>query len=284
MLDPAPFTGSPPRLPSGAPLPRLIACDMDGTLLDPDGRVSERTAAALRAARARGAHVVLATGRPIRTSVPIASELGIGDTVVAYNGAAMLWRGEFKLVRELDTLAATGALARMRAFAPDASLALETADGWFLEPATGVDAVRPTGKLAHLYRGGPPLAVGPLEAFFGGGLIKLNVVHEELHPSRLAAELADLVGMWSLPFLLEVHDRQVDKSVALAWLCDELGIAPGEVAAFGDQQNDSGMLAWAGVGVAMGNAEREALEVADVLGPPNSEDGLAQVVESWLRA
>lgn len=286
MRTPAPFTGSPPPLPSGAPLPRLIACDMDGTLLTPDGAVSGRTAAALRAAQARGAHVVLATGRPLRTSVPIAAELGIGETVVAYNGAAMLWRGEFKLVRELGALAAADALARLRAFAPDASLALETAAGWFLEPAAGVDAALPAGKLAHLYRGGPPLAVGPLEGFFGGGLIKLNVVHEELHPSRLAAELAglDLVGMWSLPFLLEVHDAEVDKSMALAWLCDELGVAPGEVAAFGDQQNDSGMLAWAGVGVAMGNAEREALEVADVLGPPNSEDGLAQVVESWLRA
>lgn len=286
MRTPAPFTGSPPPLPSGVPFPRLIACDMDGTLLGPDGAVSGRTAAALRSARAHGAHVVLATGRPLRTSVPIASELGIGDTVVAYNGAAMLWRGEFKLVRELGAPAAADALTRLRAFAPDASLALETAAGWFLEPAAGVDAALPTGKLAHLYRGGPPLAVGPLEGFFGGALIKLNVVHEELHPSRLAAELAglDLVGMWSLPFLLEVHDAEVDKSVALAWLCDELGVAPGEVAAFGDQQNDSGMLAWAGVGVAMGNAEREALEAADVLGPPNSEDGLAQVVESWLRA
>lgn len=258
---------------------------MDGTLLGPDGTVSERTVSALRQATARGANVVLATGRPLRTSVPIAMELGVVDTVVAYNGAAMLWRDEFKLVRELGVGAAAEALARLRAFAPEASLGLETADGWFLEPASGVDAERPVGNVAHLYRGGPPLAVGPLERFFDQRIIKLNVVHEVLHPSRLAAELAglELTGMWSLPFLLEVQDRQVDKSLALAWVCGELGVSPAEVAAFGDQNNDRGMLAWAGVGVAMGNAEQEASEVADVLGPPNSEDGLAQVVESWLR-
>lgn len=276
-------SGAPP-LPSGAAFPRLIAIDIDGTVLGPDGKVSRRTRAALQAAGRRGCQVVLATGRPLRTAVPVAADLGIADTVVAYNGAAMLWCGEFRLVSELSAEAATAAIVRLRARFPGVTLALEAEDGWFLEPAVGVDASAPAGHVAHLFRGGPPSAVGPLEAFLGRTRIKLNAVHEQLHPSQLAAELGglDLVGMWSLPFLLEMHDKGVDKSTALAWLCRQAGIEAADVAAFGDQQNDAGMLAWAGVGVAMGNSEPEALEAADYLTASNAEDGVALVVEGWL--
>lgn len=285
MIHPEKFVGVPPKLPSGGRLPRLIAVDIDGTVLGDGKVVSERTRAALAEAHAGGTEVVIATGRPLRTAAPVSEQLGIVDTIIAYNGAALTHHGEYHLVRELNRDAALEVIARLRAAYPEATLCIERRDGWFLEPNGTFDPSEPTGNAAHVYRGGPPTGVGPLEQFMDEPIIKLNALHETLHPSELVKELGglDLVGMWSLPFLLEVHDKSVDKSTALKWLCEQHGISPTEVATFGDQQNDAGMLAWAGVGVAMGNAEPEALAVADVQTASNLDDGVALVVESWLR-
>lgn len=284
MTGPARFHGHAPLLASGR-LPRLIAVDIDGTLLGADKLVSGRTRAAVAAIQELGVHVVVATGRPLRTALPVAEQIGATRTVVAYNGAAMWHGGRFQVVKELAPDATRETLRRLRRVAPGATLALEAPDGWFLDGRAG-SAPAPGGNAAHLFRGGPPTAVGPLEGFLGSGPIKLLAVTDDAHPSQLAAGLSDLevYTTWSLPFLLEVHHREVDKRAALERLCEELGIERAEVAAFGDQHNDSGMLAWAGLGVAMGNAEAEAMAAADLLTLSNVEDGVAVVLESWLRA
>ncbi len=286
MPLPARFDGTPPPLPSGAKLPRLIAIDIDGTILGSDDVVTPRTRAALSAVKARGVKVVLATGRPLRRAMPVAQEVGATDSVIAYNGAAIWHAGRFQVLRELEVGAATEAVRRIRAAAPGATLALETASGWVLDGAAGSGPTQPLGHAAHLFRGGPPNAVGPLEGFLGDSPIKLLAVTDDEHPSQLARVLAglDLYSTWSLPFLLEVHHLLVDKSAALAEVCRLLGVSPEEVAAFGDQHNDSGMLTWAGLGVAMGNSEPEALAAADLVTASNLDDGVAMVVESWLRA
>ncbi|MFA5568280.1 MAG: Cof-type HAD-IIB family hydrolase [Trueperaceae bacterium] len=286
MPAPAHFDGTAPRLPSGLTLPRLIAIDIDGTILGPDKLVTPRTRAAIGAVRELGVKVVLATGRPLRTALPIAQEVGATDSVIAYNGAAMSHAGSFRVLGELELGAATEALRRIRTAAPSATLALETDSGWVLDGAAGGGPLEPVGNVAHLFHGGPPTAVGPLEDFIGGSRIKLLAVYDDEHPSRLARVLEglDLYSTWSLPFLLEVHHAAVDKSAALAELCRLLGVKPEEVAAFGDQHNDAGMLAWAGLGVAMGNSEPEALEAADLVTASNLADGVAMVIESWLRA
>jgi len=262
--------------------------DLDGTLLGPDKLVTPRAKAALAGLQALGVKVVIATGRPLRTAMPVAEQLAGLDTVVAYNGAAMWHRRRVQVVKELDPATAAEALARLRT-APGVLLALETASGWFVDapPGTppGAYGDAPTGSAAHLFRGGPPTASGPLERFLTAAPIKLLAVSDEVEPRRLAEGLTDLdlYTTWSLPFLLEVHHREVDKSAALAVICHELGIDAADVAAFGDQHNDSGMLAWAGVGVAMGNAEPEALATADLVTADAADDGVAAVLESWLR-
>lgn len=280
---PEPFTGQPPILPSGATLPRVIAVDIDGTLLGPEKVVTARTRAAIDAVRSLGAHVVVATGRPLRTALPVAEQIAATSTIVAYNGAAIWHAQRFQLLRALDLGVAQAAVERLRAAAPGATLALETSRGWYL------DAELPAGdpgNAAHLFRGGPPVAIGPLEGFMDGGPIKLLAVYDDAHPSALAESLNDLelYTTWSLPFLLEVHHPLVNKGAALAHLCEEWQVEPSEVAAFGDQHNDSAMLAWAGLGVAMGNSEPEALAAADLVTASNLEDGVALVLESWVRA
>ncbi len=261
----------------------MIALDIDGTLLGPDKVVTARTRAAIDAVSALGVRVVIATGRPLRTALPVAEQIAATGTIVAYNGAAMWHAQRFQLLRVLDLAVAQAAVQRLRAAAPGATLALETSRGWYL------DAELPPGEpgnAAHLFRGGPPVAIGPLEGFMDGGPIKLLAVCDDAHPSDLAVSLndLDLYTTWSLPFLLEVHHPLVNKGAALAHLCAEWQVGPSEVAAFGDQHNDSDMLAWAGLGVAMGNSEPEALAAADLVTASNLDDGVALVLESWLRA
>ena len=83
------------------------------------------------------------------------------------------------------------------------------------------------------------------------------------------------------PFTIDVLPK-VHKSDALAWLAAELGIARGEVLALGDGINDVDMLAWAGLGVAMGDGHPEALAVAGVIAPPFDEDGVAWAIEQYV--
>ncbi len=255
--------------------------DLDGTLLTDDKILSPRTLTALRRIEAAGVPVVIATGRPWRNAKVIAGQAGLDQLLIAYNGAAM-WSGTaLEVVQEIEIAAAREALLRLRAFAPDVVLALETSTGWYLDEPRGLP---PLERGAPLLRGAPPDARGPLESFLGPGSLKLLALHQRFSPTQLAERLdgLPLASTWSLPYLLEVHHEQVDKSLALARLTERLNIDPASVVAFGDQHNDRGMLAWAGLGVAMANSAPEALAVADLLTYSNEEDGVARVLESWL--
>lgn len=258
-----------------------MAVDLDGTLLADDKSLSSRSFDALRAIEAVGVPVVIATGRPWRNAKAVAERAGLDQLLIAYNGAAM-WSGSaLEVVQEIDVAAASEALRRLRAFAPDVILALETSTGWYLDEPAGLP---PLERGAPLLRGAQPDARGPLESFLGPGSLKLLALHQSFSPAQLAEPLGGLplASTWSLPYLLEVHHEQVDKSLALARLTERLSIDPASVVAFGDQHNDRGMLAWAGLGVAMANAAPEALAVADMITYSNVDDGVARVLESWL--
>jgi len=81
--------------------------------------------------------------------------------------------------------------------------------------------------------------------------------------------------------MLEISARGVTKASALAWLAESLGVEAADVVAFGDMPNDIPLLRWAGLGVAMGNAHPEAVEAADEITAPNTDDGVARVLERW---
>lgn len=230
---------------------------------------------------AAGVPVVIATGRPWRNAKAVAAEAGLDRLLIAYNGAAMWSEDALEVVQEIDSTAAREAIRRLRAFAPDLILALETSTGWFLDEP---DDLPPLERGAPLLRGAPPNARGPLESFLGPGSLKLLALHQRHSPALLAEQLSGLplASTWSLPYLLEVHHEQVDKSLALERLTERLSIDRASVVAFGDQHNDRGMLAWAGLGVAMANAAPEAMAVADLVTYSNMEDGVARVLESWL--
>lgn len=263
-------------------LPRLIALDLDGTLLTGDKRIGERSARAIRAVRDRGCEVVLCTGRPPRGVRAYAEALELPVAIV-YNGASIVdfASGAAHNLHQLDRDTALTVLARMRRAHPGVLSGMETAYGWYLEEASF------RRRRAVLDSEGlpPPDGVGPLEDFLRGTAIKLFFRHEQAGVEALSATVADLevYRTWSGAALLEVMHPAVNKRVALERFALERGLARSEVAAFGDQHNDREMLAWAGCGVAMANAAPEARAAADRIAASNDDEGVAEVLEDWLR-
>ena len=256
--------------------PRLVAIDLDGTLLTSSKEVSERSERAIRALYEQGVKVVLCTGRPPRFTKHVAEGLGISDLVIMHHGAIVydFVADEMRFHTELTKETALDVIQTMREQHDGVMVGLETTYGWFLDSA-----------LYRLRRPDPaPTGVGAVETFMQDYVTKLLFRHEAMDAPAFSQSLNgfDVHCTWSSPELLEVIAPNVNKREALKQVAAKRGLAAADVAVFGDENNDLEMLAWAGCGIAMGNASAEAKEVADRVTDTNDEDGVAKVLETWL--
>lgn len=274
MRDP---TGSIDRLKKA---PKVIATDLDGTLLRSDDTISKRTQAAIRAAQAQGVHVVMVTARPPRSVRWIADQLGMSGLAICSNGAITCDLASGAVVRN-ERLSATVALevaASLRAHAPGFAFAAEHGHRIDYEPAYPLNPA-----YIHVQ---PPI-VGALEALCSEGVTKLLIHHPELLPDEIAALATECLGDRAAvthsgaPYV-EVCAPSVSKAAALAELCLGLDCAPADVAAFGDMPNDLPMLTWAGRAIAVANAHPSVLAAVDYVTASNDEDGVAEVIEGWI--
>ncbi|HHO56781.1 MAG TPA: HAD family phosphatase, partial [Trueperaceae bacterium] len=249
------------------PRPKLIAFDLDGTLLKTDKSVSDKTIFEISRLKDLGTKVVICTGRPKRTAEPVIKKLGLTEYAIMYNGAFLY---SFKNEKEItcfgmNKLRVDQTISKVQEKFPEAMAAIETRDGWYTDP----DYYKFRKLRSEL--SSEPTGVGNLADFITGDVIKLLFRHPHKKSSELATALTglDVHGTWSFDSLLEVSGKNVTKANALRWLCNELNIAAKDVAAFGDQNNDKEMLAWAGFGVAVDNAVPEAKAVADFVTKSN---------------
>lgn len=261
--------------------PQLIALDLDGTLLGSDLKVSERTHDAVQKLKTQGVQIVLCTGRPPRYTQSLAEDLGLSETVIVYNGAS-IHNFEVGTAQHLHQLApdvAAQVVTAVRQAHPEVSALIETTKGWFIDEALYLKNISNIEKNGVL-----PDGHGDVLEFLTYGAIKVLFRHPELEAATLAQPLAELnvYTTWSSPSLLEVQHKSVNKRAALIHLCQTLNLDSSQVAAFGDQNNDIEMLTWAGYGVAMGNACDAAKQAADFTTLSNDEDGVAEVLETWL--
>ncbi|MGW0897281.1 Cof-type HAD-IIB family hydrolase [Streptomyces goshikiensis] len=276
-------TSAPQRPDGQTPAPRLIATDLDGTLLRDDKSVSPRTVAALAAAEEAGIEVFFVTGRPARWMDVVADHVHGHGLAICANGAAVvdLHAGrEFVQVRALPRDTALTVVNALRAAAPGTSFAVERTTGinyepnyppFFQDPGATVATVE---KLLHEE---PDTTAAPV--------LKLLAHHSELSPdefltlARSAAGDHASITRSSPTALLEISGIGISKASTLELCCAERGISPAEVVAFGDMPNDVEMLRWAGTSYAMGNAHPDVIAAASGRTVANNEDGVAVVIE-----
>jgi hydroxymethylpyrimidine pyrophosphatase-like HAD family hydrolase len=261
---------------------RLVASDLDGTLLRPDETISERTRQAIAAARRAGITVALVTGRPPRSLAPVAARIGVGGIAICANGA-VIWDLDAGAMLDYSPLAAEVAVRLvhgLREALPGVLFAVE------LEGGFGREAGWTEGTLL-------PAAPEALEAdaleLVTGPVTKLLLRHPTLPFAEVAARARAVVGeqavaTWAGTRVVEISASGVTKAFALQRLCRRLGVAQQEVLALGDMPNDLAMLAWAGRAVAVANAQRDVLEAADEVTASNVDDGVALVLERLVAA
>jgi Cof subfamily protein (haloacid dehalogenase superfamily) len=256
-------------------LPRLVATDLDGTLLHSDGTVSPRTREVLAELDARGVPVVFTTGRPIRWMESLWSEVGGHGLAICSNGG-IVYDVARRRVRESRAVPREVALAiaeSLRDEVPGTTFAIEHTEGW----ATEVEFPR------HPDDHGERVS-GDLAEIFRDDVVKVLAVHRDLDPEEFWRRVEERVGdvvttTWSSTFaLVEISAAGVTKASTLASLSAGLGVGPDEVIAFGDMPNDLPLLEWAGTSFAMDNAHQLVREMADHVAPGNDDDGVARVL------
>ncbi len=258
---------------------RVVALDMDGTLLRPDLTIGRRTLDAIAAADRAGIRVVVATGRGHRSAEPLLSSITTIDHGVLSNGSYVRDLRARRTLRTspITSEALAAVLAVVAARAPGSGIGWEHADGFGYDVTyRDVWAHATEWPVVPLDR--PPADVP---------LLKLLVRHPELEEPALLAALGaalppTVTAATSGGRLVEITGHGVDKATGLAWLCDRWGVAAADVVAVGDNGNDVAMLRWAGRGVAMGNAHPDAVAAADERTAPCDEDGVALVLERVL--
>ncbi len=274
---------SVPKNPTG---PRLIATDLDGTLLRDDKSVSDRTIAALAAAEEAGIEVFFVTGRPARWMDVVSAHVHGHGLAICANGAAVVdlhAGGRIIEVRPLERARALAVVHALRAAAPGTTFAVELTTGIHYEPAYPPFYLDPVATIATAEK-----LLHEEPAGSGAPVLKLLAHHPELTPDaflalgRAAAGDLGSITRSSPTALLEISGPGVSKASTLELCCAERGIAPEEVVAFGDMPNDLEMLSWAGTSYAMGNAHPDVVAAASGHTVANNEDGVAVVIERIL--
>ncbi|MBC7596212.1 MAG: HAD-IIB family hydrolase [Kineosporiaceae bacterium] len=260
--------------------PRVIATDLDGTLLHSDGSLSDRTRAAILRAEAAGITTVFVTARPPRWLDSLAYAVGPHGTVLCGNGA-FVYDVPTKTVTEqypLADLLLRELLADLRHAVPDITFAVEGADGLGREEAFVYRSEQPgthtVGTLAELTSAPVGKLLGRCESLDSAKFLELVM-------TALGGR-AEL-GYSGASGLAEITAPGVTKAAGLQRWCDARGVGAHEVWAFGDMPNDLPMLHWAGTSFAVGNAHADVLAIAQHVCPSNNDDGVAHTLEILLQ-
>jgi hypothetical protein len=272
---------------------RLLALDVDGTLLDPDGQLRPAVQQAVTAVQQHGIRVVLCTGRRFRTALPLAQQLQLRDPVVVHNGALVkdllsgttLHQSYMSLEMYAEALALLrqcgGPMVYVDAFHEDVDIVTEG-----LERAHPFQRTYLQDNLAHCR------IVQDIDTPPPYGVLMMSVMADEAHLRVLRPQVQQslaerarvnlLINKNYQGYILEILHPTVSKWDALHRLARREGIATEEIMAVGDDENDLDMIRHAGLGVAMGNAAETVKAVADFITASNAEDGLVQALYRFV--
>lgn len=280
MADPTGLTRA--TAPAAAPSvnPRLVATDLDGTLLRSDGTVSGRSVAALRAVADAGLETVLVTARPPRWLDELAHVVGARGVAICGNGAFRYDVARRRVFQE-RTMACdvvTEIVHDLREQVPGTGFAAERSTGLAAESMFAAIHDHPEDLVT----------TSEIELLEDAAVGKLLARNPHLTDEEFIAVATQVVGDRAIVAfsgaggLAEISALGVTKAAALREWSDELGIGPQEVWAFGDMPNDLPMLQWAGRSFAVANAHPDVLAAVTDRCPGNDEDGVASTLETLL--
>lgn len=264
---------------------KVLALDMDGTLLNSDKVISKKTKEALEAAKENGVKIVLASGRPIDGLKRYLNELDLMDEnqyVLSYNGCLVQETKSENIIHEVGLTGKD----------------LHKIYNLSVELGVNIHAFSPTRGLIT-----PKISkYTEVESELNGieiNVVDFNSIGEDEHIIKIMfvdeAEVLDRAItkipeefynkyniVKSTPFFLELINKNANKGVGLDALAKHLNISNKEIIAVGDAGNDLEMIKYAGLGVAMGNATDEVKEAANYITKSNNEDGIAQIIDEYI--
>ena len=275
---------------------RLIAIDIDGTLLDPHFQISARNVAALRSAHEAGAQILLATGRRHDYALPIAQELGFPVWLISSNGALIRsTAGETFYFDRLPRASAIKLIHHMDQFRGNAVLTFDRSghDALILERVEELNQTisRWIQNNERYIRYISPLEAAlthedPIQAMYCGRVPRMQQAQARLAQADFLDEITILRTQYDHRDLciLDILNRDCTKGHALRRWAEHHGIPRSQVMAIGDNYNDLEMLEFAGLPVIMGNASEELKQNGWKLTASNAESGVAQALEEVFGA
>ncbi len=225
--------------------------------------------------------MILVTGRMFQSVRPYARAAGIDDPVVCYQGAVVAdpVSGRFLRHEPIPLELAREAIVAVQAEGYPLNCYVD--DELYVAEHTAESEAYASFQNLEVH------AVGDLLAWLAAPPTKLVVVGDPDALDELKERMVEqfdgrLYISKSLPYFLELASPEVTKGSGMAFLAEQLGFGPDQTVAFGDGENDVELLEWAGYGVAVANAHERVLALADLVCPPVTEEGVAQVIEAHL--
>lgn len=256
--------------------PRLIALDVDGTIVDNLNEMSEAVRESIRALRDSGIEIVISTGRAIPGVLNTTGKLGFTDGyAVASNGAIVFAYDPVEILHAV-TFDASDAVRRVMEYVPEAIVAVEEIGVGFR-----VNRPFPEGEVSGQF------IVEDVESLIAEPVTRV-VIRSTDHTAEEFSAIVDDLGLTGTNYFigysawLDLAPDGVSKASGLEFICNQLDIATADVLAVGDGNNDLEMLEWAGRGVAMGHAPEALKKVADAVTAPIEEDGLLEELRRYL--
>lgn len=267
---------------------KLVAIDMDGTLLNSENKISKRTQRAIENAKKKGTQIVLSTGRILKSAINHSEDLKLKNSIISCNGAVIAdEKGDiiYKKGINRDIVKMIMELGKKHDiyyhFYSESDLYSNVNMEGIIEFYNDPNIKDENKKIKmNIFKDSKEIFDNNIEVckflFMDGNMDKLKFFRNEIS----SIEGVNVCSSWENN--VEIMDMEVSKGYGLDYLSKKLDISHEQIIAIGDNENDISMLNFAGLGVAMGNAVEKTKKQADIITSTNDEDGVAKVIEKYI--